>query len=219
MKHPEKLFSDEDQKQIAEAVKKAELSTSGEIVPFVVGQSDQYPEASLRLGALFAFISMFVFAVLDIGTDIWLPFGISETAIITVLAFGLGMLLVYLFPRVKRMIILSSAVDQRVDERASMAFLSEEVFDTRERTGIMLFLSLFEHRVRVMGDSGVNSKVEQKEWDDIVTIITDGMKAGTPAAGLIKAIEKCGTLLEGFGVEIRDDDMNELDNSLRMSEK
>lgn len=219
MKHPEKLFSDEDQKQIAEAVKKAELATSGEIVPFVVGQSDQYPEAALRLGALLAFVTMFIFAILDIGTDIWLPFGISEAAISTVLVFGLGMLLVYLVPSVKRLILLSSVIDQRVDERASMAFLTEEVFNTRERTGIMIFLSMFEHRVRVMGDSGVNAKVEQKEWDEIVAIITDGMKAGTPAAGLIKAIEKCGTLLQSFGVEIRDDDTNELDNSLRMSDK
>ncbi len=217
MKNPELLFNEEDKKRIAEAVRKAELATSGEIVPFVVGQSDQYPEAPIRLGALLAFIALFVIAVLHMATNLWLPVGIGEVSIIAVAAFGLGMLLAHFIPSVKRMLIMPSMLDQRVDERASMAFLSEEVFNTRERTGIMIFLSLFERRVRVMGDSGINAKVEQKEWDEIVSIIVGAMKKGSPADGLLKALEKCGTLLGGHGVEIRPDDTNELDNSLRMS--
>ena len=218
MKHPEQLFTEEDQKRIAEAVKKAELATSGEIVPFVVGQSDGYPEAPLRLGALFAFVLLFVFALLHMGTSIWLPFGIGETAIFAVLAFGIGMALSAFVPAIKRTTISAATMDQRVEERANMAFLAEEVFNTRERTGILLFLSLFEHRVRVLGDSGINAKVDQKEWDATVALIVDAMKAGTPADGLVKAIEKCGSLLETRGVEIRDDDTNELDNTLRISD-
>lgn len=219
MKQPEKFFSDEDQRRIAEAVKKAELATSGEIVPFVVGQSDQYPEAGLRLGSLLAFIVLFVFVLLEIGADMWLPYAASEAAIIAVIAFGIGMLASATIAPVKRVLITPGTLTQRAEERASMAFLSEEVFLTRERTGILLFLSLFEHRVVVMGDSGINEKVDQKEWDSIVAIITHAVKAGAPADGLIHAIEKCGALLGDSGVEIRPDDTNELDNSLRMSRK
>ena len=70
-----------------------------------------------------------------------------------------------------------------------------------------------------MGDSGINEKVEQKEWDEMVGMIVEAMKAGNPGDGLVKAINKCGTLLEKRGVEIREDDTNELDNTLRMSDK
>lgn len=219
MKKPENLFSQEDQTKIAEAVKKAELATSGEIVPYVVGQSDHYPEAGLRLGAFLAFIALFAFVLLELGADMWLPYAASEAAILAVVLFGIGMLLTSWIAPLKRTLITSGMLTQRVEERASMAFLSEEVFNTRERTGIMIFLSLFEHRVVVMGDSGINEKVEQKEWDAIVALITDSMKAGNPASGLVKAIDKCGTLLGDRGVEIREDDTNELDNSLRMSDQ
>ncbi|MAT38964.1 MAG: hypothetical protein CL946_05105 [Ectothiorhodospiraceae bacterium] len=216
---PEQLFSQEDQQRIAETVKAAELATSGEIVPFVVGQSDQYPEAPLRLGFLTAFLVVFTMAILDIAMNIWLPFGIGEAAIYTVLGFGLGWIAGFFVTPLRRLVLQSTIMEQRVDERASMAFLAEEVFNTRERTGILIFLSLFERRVRVMGDNGINAKVEQEEWDGIVALIVDAMKNNQPAEGLIKAIERCGSHLEKSGVEIRDDDTNELDNSLRMSDK
>jgi putative membrane protein len=107
---------------------------------------------------------------------------------------------------------------QRVDERAAMAFLEEEVFVTRERTGILVFLSLFERRVCILGDKGINEQVQKEEWDEIVQIIVSAMKNEAPADGMIEAVWKCGQLLERRGVEIRPDDSNELGDTLRISE-
>jgi putative membrane protein len=108
---------------------------------------------------------------------------------------------------------------QRVDERAALAFLEEELFKTRDRTGIMIFLSLFERRVRIMGDEGINKLVQKEEWDEIVGIIVQAMKNGSPAEGMLEAIWKCGHLLEKHGVQIRPDDTDELDNQIRFSDK
>lgn len=216
---PETLFSEEDKKRIAEAVKEAETRTSGEIVPYVVGRSDSYPEAWLRGGSLFGFLVLFIFSVINIGTDWWLPFGIAEVGAFTVVAFGIGAALAAWVPVMRRAFIPDATEQQRVDERAAMAFLDEEVFLTRDRTGILIFLSLFEHRVRILGDTGINELVKQEEWDEIVQIIVQAMKGGTPADGMLEAIWKCGHLLERRGVEIRPDDTNELDNRVRFSDK
>ena len=216
---PEALFSEEDKKRIAEAVKEAETRTSGEIVPYVVGRSDGYPEAWLRGGSLFGFLVLFVFSVINIGTDWWLPFGIAEVGAFTVVVFGIGAALAAFVPTVRRAFIPDATEQQRVDERAAMAFLDEEVFLTRDRTGILIFISLFEHRVRILGDTGINELVKQEEWDEIVQIIVHAMKGGTPADGMLEAIWKCGHLLERRGVEIRPDDTNELDNRVRFSDK
>lgn len=215
MKKPENLFSSQDKERIAAAVKAAEQRTSGEIVPFVAGRSDSYPEATLRAGLLFAFVSLLVFSLIAIGTSWWLPVGIPEMAVIAVGAFVLGAALAAFIPDFKRLFIPGGVLQQRVDEHAAMAFLDEEVFTTRERTGILIFISLFERRVRVLGDSGINSKVRQEEWDDVVRIIIEAMKTGRPAEGLLNAIGRCGELLERHGVEIRRDDTNELDNTVR----
>ncbi len=218
MLKPESLFSAQDKQRIADAVKQAEQRTSGEIVPFVVGRSDSYPEAWLRAGLLFALLVIFILAVLDMGTDLWLPFGYAESGVFIILAFGLGALLAARIPAFKRMFIPDGMLQQRVDERAALAFVDEEVFNTRERTGILIFISLFEHRVRVLGDAGINARVKQEEWDAIVTLIVDSIRNGAPADGMLEAIWKCGELLERQGVEIRPDDFDELDNRVRLSD-
>jgi len=215
---PEQLFSEADKKRIADAVKEAESRTSGEIVPYVVGRSDSYPEAWLRGGSLAAFLVLFAFSVINLGTDWWLPLTLAEVAAIAVLAFGVGGLLVSYIPVLKRAVIPDAMEQQRVDERASLAFLEEEVFNTRERTGILIFLSLFERRVCMLGDKGINELVQKEEWDEIVFIIVNAMKNGAPAEGMLEAVWKCGQLLERRGVEIRPDDTNELDNTLRTSD-
>lgn len=214
----ENLFSEQDKKRIAEAVKEAEQRTSGEIVPFVVGRSDTYSEAWLRAGTLLAFFTLFLFAVADIGTDLWLPFGYAEASLIIIVAFGIGALLASYVPAIKRLLIPGSMLQQRVDERAALAFIDEEVFDTRDRTGIMIFISLFERRVRILGDTGINAQVKQEEWDSIVGIIIDAIRNGAAAEGMLEAIWKCGELLERKGVEIRPDDTNELDDHIRFSD-
>ena len=83
-------------------------------------------------------------------------------------AFGAGMALTHFVPSVKRLLAGRTLLRKRVSQRAAEAFIAEEVFDTRERTGILLFVSLFERHVLVVGDSGINTHVKQEEWDDVV---------------------------------------------------
>ncbi|MFZ1728785.1 MAG: TPM domain-containing protein [Bacteroidota bacterium] len=218
MLKPETLFSEQDKKRIADAVKEAEQRTSGEIVPFIVGRSDTYPEAWLRAGLLLAFFMLFAFALVDMGTDLWLPFGFAESGVFVILAFAVGGLVTSFVPSVKRLFVVGGILQQRVDERAALAFVDEEVFNTRERTGILIFISLFERRVRVLGDSGINKLVKQEEWDGIVQVIVDAIRNNAAAEGMLEAIWKCGELLERSGVEIRPDDTNELDNRIRFSD-
>ena len=93
--------------------------------------------------------------------------------------------------------------------------MDEEVFDTRERTGILIFVSLFERRVEVVGDSGINARVDPDDWVHVVEDILVGVRKGQMAEGFVKAINRCGALLEEKGVEIREDDSNELSDSVR----
>ncbi len=218
MIQPQKFFTEAEKARIAEAVREAEQATSGEIVPYVVGHSDRYPEAGHRAGAALAFVVLLTFAMINLFTDLWLPFGIAECAVAAILAYGLGNL-IGLFTGVKRHVVSGSSKQSRVDERAALAFLTEEVFATRDRTGVLIFISLLERRVRILGDSGINAKVSQEQWDSIVAHLVARMRAGSAADGLIEAISACGRLLEEHGLAIRSDDTNELDNTLRMSEK
>ena len=83
----------------------------------------------------------------------------------------------------------------------------------------MLFVSLFEHRIEVVGDAGINQKVTQEAWSNVVLSIRDGIKTGKLAAGLVAGIDQCGALLEQSGVEIQPDDTNELSDDLTIADQ
>ena len=65
-----------------------------------------------------------------------------------------------LIPTLRRFLVSPDEMDHQVRRRALQAFVEHEVFATRERTGVLLILSLFERRVVVLGDAGINAKVQ-----------------------------------------------------------
>ena len=103
----------------------------------------------------------------------------------------------------------------RVERRAAAAFLEQEVFKTRRRTGILLFLSLFERRVMVLGDSGIHQKVQEGEWDGVVRQVVQGIRGGHTGDALVAAIRECGSLLERHGLMREAGDADELSDELR----
>ncbi len=211
------LFGEADREAIRGAVEEAERRTAGEIVPYVVPASDTYAGASWSGAALGAMaLPVVAWAVHFLG-----GFWGGQLVLWMVLPPAAGAALGYLLasiPALRRRLAGAETMDLRVRRRAAVAFLEEELFATRERTGILLFLSLFEHRVVVLGDSGINERVEQGEWDGVVRIVVDGIHAGRPGEAVAAAVRECGALLERHGVARRADDADELANVLRREE-
>jgi len=205
--------------KIRVAVEAAEKKTSGEIVPYVVELCDDYEVAEWRGGALLGGLAAAVFIIIHRLTEVWLPIDVVGAVIVTVTSFLVGMLAVKFISPLKRLISGRRLIERRVAQRAAEAFISEEVFKTRDRTGILLFLSMFEHRVLVMGDSGINARVQKKDWEDIVEIVVRGILEKRPADALVVAISRCGDLLQRQGVSMRRDDTDELSDSLRMRDR
>lgn len=215
---PNRLFSQADLDAVQAAVREAEARTSGEIVPYVVEQSDEYPTAAWKGAALGALLGPLVAVAIYEWGGYWGVY-VPAWIVFPAMAGGaLGYLLTILFPPVRRWMAGDEILDLRARRRAEVAFLEEEVFRTRDRTGILLFLSLFEHRAIVLGDTGINQKVKQEEWDGLVKRLAEGIRAGRPGAALVEAIHECGPLLERQGVTIRIDDSNELSDELRRGE-
>ena len=214
-----RLFSESDLARIKVAVVEAEGKTSGEIVPFVVERSDDYEVAEWRGGALLGTTVAIIFAALHELTDLWLPVNFAGLVAISIVAFVGGMVGTRFVPSLIRLLAGRELMTHHAGRRAAEAFVAEEVFQTRDRTGILLFVSLLERTVIVVGDAGINAHVQKTEWDGIVGMIVDGLKKNTPADGMVRAINACGVLLERQGVARKTDDTDELSDGLRMSER
>ena len=216
---PEKYFSADDREAIRRAAAEAESETSGEVVPFVVGRCDDYPGAAWTVAAWSAMAASVVAGALHMWIGAWGGSAVVWLTLPVVGAALLGRLAADRLPGLRRRFVADETITRRVTARAEAAFLEEEVFLTRERTGVLLFVALFEHRVVVLGDAGINARVEQSEWDGIVADLTDGIRGGRPAEALGQAIAACGRLLSEHRVERREDDVNELTDTLRMADE
>ena len=102
---------------------------------------------------------------------------------------------------------------EEVFQRALETFYKHNVSMTKDRTGIMIFISLLERKVEVLADCGINEKVENNYWNQIVTNLVSKIKEGSIAIGLCEAILDCGKSLES-SFPIKDNDVNEISNDL-----
>jgi putative membrane protein len=215
---PEDFFSPQDEAAIEAAVREVEGATAGEIVPYAVGRSDVYASAVWKAAVVGAVLfSVAAAAVYEAGRfwgallPLWIALPPGAGA-------ALGFLAATLFPSLRRWLIPPETVELRVRQRALAAFVAEEVFRTRDRTGILIFLSLFERRVVVLGDAGINARVEPAQWTQVADGIAAGLRAGRPGQALAEGIRRCAQLLASR-VERKADDTDELGNRLRTAEE
>lgn len=208
-------FTPEELDRIKAAVKKAEDRISGEIVPVFVERSGFYTIANYRGGILLAaaaFLTIIIF-------DRYVPaLAIFDPLLILLLVSTAGLvggMLTHTLPFLKRALISREHLDQATRKRAETAFLEEEVFNTRQRTGILIFISFFEHEVMVLADRGISKVVDQKEWDDMVQHIIEKIRQGRITEGIEDAILRCGEILYEKGFLKSADDINELKDDLR----
>ncbi|OUR99524.1 hypothetical protein A9Q84_00460 [Halobacteriovorax marinus] len=199
-------LSDKDKTLISEAIKSAESKTSGEIVPVVLSQSDFYPAAHFRLaliiGMLFSFTCYYTYDFDDPIMLLW----------IQIPGMIVGYLLAYI-KFIKRIFTTKSEMEEEVYQRALEIFHNHRVSMTKDRTGIMIYISLLERKVEVLADCGINEKVEKDYWNKLVSGLISKIKDGKIVEGLNAAISECGHSLQD-SFPIQEDDENEISDEL-----
>lgn len=222
MKRASKLFSVEDKKQVAEAVAEAERKTSGELVPVVATSSGRYERAEDIVGLCVALVTvaivwlLFQKTVMETGDWIKhhrLTMGLLPVLVLILAGFATGVGLSVRFPWLKRLFIHEKEMLATVDRAARESFQRLRVSQTEAQTGVLIYVSLFERMVRVLGDDTVANKFTDEDWKSVCRLVTDGLANGRAVDGFIHAIDTTGHLLEKH-FPIRSDDKNELSNQL-----
>jgi putative membrane protein len=214
----EKYFSEKDHQTIAEAVRSAEKRASGQIVPYVVGASHDYPEAVWRGATIGTIAAILVYAALVGTSRLW---GVDPLRLIMATLTGavVGSALVFSCPWIRRKTIGKRRMSRMVHERAAQAFLKEELFGTRYRNGILLFVSLFERRVVILADKGIHAKVDEADWSSITGEIAAGIGQKRAGTAVASGISRCADILLEHGFTREVSDTNELPDDLRTEER
>ncbi|MGH7794529.1 MAG: TPM domain-containing protein [Candidatus Binatia bacterium] len=202
----ENFLSEAEKERIHQAVVEAESKTAGEIVPMIVTSSARYTEVEL-LGLI---------AGLAIGMIVeWFwsdPWGSAYLNLWPVVGALTGFLLARV-PAIKRFVVSKRRTAEAVHDFALASFTEHGLHDTRDHTGILILVSLLEHRVEVLADRGINAKVETGTWQEIVTTLTAGLKSNHACEAFCKAIERCGEILSTHFPR-QAEDQDELPNRL-----
>lgn len=215
-------LSKKEKEQIAAAVTKAEKDTSGEIAVVVAKQSCDYAIYELTfaviIGLIFMVVSLIFFSKIDafIMNCFW-----SSSQVITPSIIGLGTFVIitifYFLANISivdRLIIPKSVQEEKVKERAQLSFVEYGVSKTRDRTGVLIFISNLEKKVLILADSGIAKVYPNESWEKQVNTIITGIKNNNFGAQLVKVITDIGEVL-AKNFPIKEDDTNELSNHVR----
>lgn len=213
------LLSDGDLAEVQAATAAAEARTSGEIVPYLVAQADEHVDGRYRAGLLGAVVATALATALHEGLDLWGPPLVFWMLVPAWIGALIGFFSCRLFPGLLRALVPDEVIELRVLRRAESAFLNEEVFKTRDRTGILIFLALFEHRALILADAGIHQVVPREQWQQLASKLAAGIRDGRAKAALIAAIEECGQLLAEHRLDIKSDDTNELADRPRVYDR
>jgi putative membrane protein len=181
-------MTDAERERISAAIRAVEAKSSGEIV-CVLAQSSSDAKA----------LPIFVAALVALALP-WLLVARSAMSVqrilsLQILAFVV-LVLVLCAPRV-RVALLPRRARRAAAHRAAMEqFVIRGIARKKERTGILIFVSLAEHYARIIADEGIARRVPQSEWQGAIDSLVEHMRSDRVADGFITAIEKCGTALE-----------------------
>jgi uncharacterized membrane protein len=98
-------------------------------------------------------------------------------------------------------------------DRAAWLFKKLKMHETEHRNGVLIYLSINDHKFAIIGDAGINKVVPKGFWDDIKEMMIDHFKKGEFAPALIDGIEKTGEHLKKY-FPWQEDDVNELSDEI-----
>lgn len=192
---------------VTAAVADAERHTSGEIVTIVTDLSDHYDDIAMAWASAVAFLALISYATFPdfyIGLITRLSGGwgheytTGEYVALLVTAIALkwvGTWLILKWIPLRMALTPKATKLARVRSRAISLFKVGTESKTEARTGVLLYLSMKEHRAEIIADEAIASKVAPEIWGDAMVALLDQVKAGNLGGGVAAAVAQMGVVL------------------------
>jgi len=180
-------ISAQDRERISRAIHAAEARTSGEIVCVLARSSSDAPALPVLMAAvaalalpwlLVAFTAMTVHGILSLQIFLFL-----------------ALLVILLLPRVRLALVPRKTRRAVAHRAAAEQFVARGVARKKDRSGILIFVSLAERYARIIADDGIAARISQSEWQTAVDALVAHMRDGRIAEGFVTAIDVCGNAL------------------------
>ncbi|MEH3159659.1 MAG: hypothetical protein PGN08_12460 [Sphingomonas taxi] len=218
-------LTDADRARVAAAVTEAERHTAGEIVTIVARRSDKYHDVALHWAVL---AMLLVLALLAFRPEVavWLhglvadpwegapaPGGLFTVALVLLAVTFLVVRVAFAWMPLRLAVTPARTAARRVHTRALALFRATAEARTRDATGVLLYLSLDEHRAEIIADAAIHARVAPQVWGAAMAALIAATRDGRPGDGMAEAVRQIGVVLAEH-VPPRADDINELPDRL-----
>ena len=200
-------FYDEGaEREVARAIERIEAKSAAEVMVAVRAVSGDYGDADAILGFLFAFGGLLVFLFHPA------PIRIEAFAVEFPILFGIGMALSAWVPPIRRLLSSRERRQNSATRAARAAFVELGVSRSRSRTGILVFVAVFERQVVVVPDVGVDPAQLEKE----LTTLEAALEPEPELTRFVAALDGLATPLARL-LPRADDDENELPDTVSVT--
>lgn len=218
-------LSQADREKVSAAIAAAEAKSSGEIVAVATPISDAYHDVALHW-ALVPLFAVLAWAAWRPTALVWwydFLFGgwqpdptlsqlLTLLMVFAALKFTVALLILKWMPL--RLVLTPQATKhRRVRRRAIAIFKAAAERRTAGRTGILIYLSMAEHRAEIVADEAILNVTDEHAWGEAMASLVGEVRQGRPADGIVAAIQRVGVVLaEHFPRSA--DDVNEIPDKL-----
>lgn len=215
-----RLLTKDELETVEAAIATAESKTSAEVVVCIASRSGRYDRGEDLVGVAVALLCVAGawLAFQGAHDESWglsLNLGLLPILAIFAVAFSLGAAGATLLPGLSLFFSSKAEMHANVHDRARIAFQDLGVRGTRAATGVLIYVSLLERTVSVIGDRAITEAIEQTTWDELRDTVIAGLADGKAGEGLCQAIEQAGGVL-ATSMPGSHDDTDELGNHLRL---
>ena len=182
------LLTPEQQRQVEEAVTRAEQRTDAEIVTVLAPRADDYSYIPLLWASLIALVVPALAHFLIGGLQIY--------GLLMLQWAGFVFLsLIFRLPAITTRLIPPRVRHWRASNLARRQFLEQKLHHTAGRTGVLIFVSEAERYVEILVDEGISRHLDDSDWGTIVNDFVRRVALGHTAEGFITCIDACAELL------------------------
>jgi putative membrane protein len=197
----------DDHAKVSAAIAAAEASSDGEIVAVATPLSDSYHDVALHWAVAVMIGTIAIFAWQPDVLHFW--FGVFFGAwrpqpalgelltlllVLAVAKFTIVLLILKYMP-LRLALTPAATKTRRVRRRAIAVFKSAAERRTTGRTGILIYLSMGEHRAEIVADEAITKVTSPETWGEAMAALITEVRQGRPGDGIVAAIGEVGEVL------------------------
>lgn len=196
-----------DHEKVSKAIAAAEAKSNGEIVAVATPLSDSYHDVALHWAVLVLFGVLAWAAWCPTCLSWWHDLLFGGWGVEPTLAQLLTLLLVFAALKFTAVLLIlkwlplrlaltpGATKGRRVRRRAVAVFRAAAERRTTGRTGIVIYLSMGEHRAEIVADDAILKVTDGETWGEAMAALIEQVRDGRPGDGIVAAVERVGAVL------------------------